>query len=291
MKEELRLYFEMYLEYAAEQRVIIREIDRDPDTHLPYPMGKGKGKAHYLPYTTRFDGNYAVKLQKKLRKLKFKYGTLLTLTVDPKRFKNIHEATEALKKGWNRVHRSLNRRFGNLTYLSVLEFGTENDMPHLHILIEKIHFSREGISWLRNLWEKSVGTFINVRQIRDQNAGNYVLKYLQKTFTEDGTSIAEGNAWCYWITNSKFYSTSVDVKERMLTMDEIRDDVLAAWLHYDIVTGLLEPPQFEYIGIVPLSVLGSSPPKILTDQWLTEKGWLYSEEHECWFYAGVGDIN
>lgn len=291
LKEELRLYFEMYLEYAAEQRVIVREIERDPDTRLPYPTGKGRGKAHYLPYSTRFDGTYGTKTQKKLRKIKFKYGSFLTLTVAARNFNNIHEATEALKKGWNRVHRSMNRRFGNLSYLSVLEFGSKNDMPHLHILIEKIHFSKEGIAWFRKLWQKDVGTFIKVRQIRDLNAGNYVLKYLEKTFAEDGTAILDGNAWAYWITNSKFYSTSLDVKERMLSNAEIRDEVLAAWLDYDIITGLLEPPRFEYIGTVSLSVLGDPPPTILTDKWLLEKGWLYSEDHECWFYAGVGDLN
>jgi hypothetical protein len=245
-----------------------------------------------MPYTTRFDGNYGTETQKKLRRIKIKFGSFLTLTVAARKFDNIHEATEALKKGWNRIHRSMNRRFGNLSYLSVLEFGGENDMPHLHILIDRIHFNKEDIVWLRKLWQKSVGTFINVRQIRDLNAGKYALKYLEKTFAEGGSALLDGNAWAYWITNSKFYSMSHDVKEMTFNNAEmIWDVILAAETHYNDLMRSLEPRQFEYIGIACLSDLGDPPPKILTDKWLLEKGWMYSEEHECWFYAGLGDSN
>lgn len=291
LKEELRMHFKNYLEYAADQKVILRRIERDPDTRLPYPIGKGRGAAFYLPYSTRFDGTYGAKTIKKLRKIDIKHGTFLTLTVAARRYDNIATATEALKKGWNRLHRSMDKRFGKLSYLCVLEFGPKNDMPHLHMLIDRLHLTEEDEEWIRKLWIKTVGRKVVARRIRDANAGNYLLKYLEKTFGEDGTGMADGNAWAYWITNSKFYSTSLDVKEQMLSIEEISDSVLADLAHYDLVTGLLEPLQFEYIGTAPLADLGVPPPKILTDKWLLEKGWLYSEEHECWFYAGVGDIN
>ena len=175
----------------------------------------------------------------------------------------------------------------------MLEFGAKNDMPHLHVLIDRIHFNKEDIEWTRKLWQKHVGKMINVRQIRDAHASSYVLKYLQKTFDKDGTPIYEGNAWCYWITNSNFYSVSLDIQKQMISpLDRLIDEFnIEMWGPYADVIAEVESSRFEYIGTVPLSVLGSSPPDVLSDQWLYESGFLYSDIYDCWYYAGVGDRN
>jgi len=189
LKEELRYYFHEYQEYVAEQIVILRDVETK--------------KCYYFPYTTRFDGNYANRVRAKLRHVKFDFGVLVTLTVDPKRFDN-----------------------------------------------------------------------------------------LQKTFDNKGAAIIDGNAWCYWITNSNFYSVSHDLRERMLsTMEQAYNLIREEMCLYDDVVALVERSLYEYVGTIESSLLGSPWPDFVTDQWLYETSFLYSDVHECWFYAGMGDIN
>ena len=78
------------------------------------------------------------------------------------------------------------------------------------------------------------------------NAANYVLKYLQKTFDDSGKVRYDGNAWCYWATNSKFYSISEDLEPIEKVVEKIID-----LLHgYDAVIRLIECESYEYIGPV-----------------------------------------
>jgi len=278
LKEDLRYYFHEYQDYVADQTVILRDVETK--------------KGYYFPYTTRFDGNYANRVRAKLRQVKFDFGVLVTLTVDPKRFNNIDEAVKGLKKGWNRVHPQLNRRFGKITYLAILEFGKLNDMPHLHIFIERVRFNAGDEAWLQNLWDKHVAEQIDVTKIRNTQASGYVLKYLQKTFDNKGAAIIDGNAWAYWITTSNFYSVSQDLRERMVsTMEQAYNLIREEMYCYNDVVALTERSLYEYIGTVESSLLGAPRPDFVTNQWLYESGFLYSDVHECWFYAGIGDIN
>ena len=97
---------------------------------------------YIVPYSTRFDGDYRLRVRKALRGVHISKGTLLTLTTDPKRFNDIDETTRALKKGWNRLLVSLKSRFGAVSYLTTLEFGKDHNIPHMHIIIKNRIFRR-----------------------------------------------------------------------------------------------------------------------------------------------------
>ena len=105
---------------------------------------------YIVPYSTRFDGDYRLRVRKALRGVHISKGTLLTLTTDPKRFNDIDETTRALKKGWNRLLVSFKTRFGAVSYLTTLEFGKEHNIPHMHIIIKKSNFQKKIRSGCRS---------------------------------------------------------------------------------------------------------------------------------------------
>ncbi len=93
-----------------------------------------------VPYTTRFDGNYREEVMERLGGVVIKSGTHLTLTCDLKRFSNLIDASQAVKRGWDRVRGAI-----------------------------------------------------------------------KKTFNKSGVVANNGNGWCYWLTNVKFYSCSANL--------------------------------------------------------------------------------
>lgn len=121
---------------------------------------------------------------------------------------------------------------------------------------------------MQELWDKHVAEQIDVTPIYNVNAANYVLKYLQKTFDDSGKVRYDGNAWCYWVTNSKFYSISEDLEPIEKVVEKIID-----LLHgYDAVIRLVECESYEYIGVCRASSV-KDPPEILSDEWLFSHGW------------------
>lgn len=267
LEDEIRLQFNNYVA-SRKQRVILLR-------------GKSTGKPLVLPYTTRFDGNYRNKVKYALRGVHIIRGTLLTLTCALADFDNLIDATRALKQGWNRVRNQIKLRFGHLSYLMVTEFGGKNNAPHLHLVLDNIEFDEDDIGWLRKLWKKHVGTFINVKKIYNIGAANYVLKYLQKTFNHKGNVAKSGNAWCYWITNAKFYSISADLAPGGSKIDRFVSDILDEMELCDLICNYCSEENYEYIGVCyKYSV--KDPPEKMTDAWLLKHGWFYNDELCYW---------
>jgi len=83
LKDKIRFYFLEYLESTKDKLIILRETKTNSGV--------------YVPYTTRFDGNYANIVKWALWNVYIDYGVMFTLTADPKRYKNILGATTRLR--------------------------------------------------------------------------------------------------------------------------------------------------------------------------------------------------
>ena len=237
-------------------------------------------RALALPYTTRFDGNYANRVKYSLRGVMIESGTLLTLTGDPKKFDNIIQMARAEKVSWNRIRNQLKLRFGELDYLMVQEFGAKNDLPHLHILIKNVELTEKDRQWVKSLWVPYVGMVVDTTEIENVYAAGYVLKYLKKTFDEAGNPILDGNGWAYWVTNTKFYSISDSLKPKE---DELSLEEKVALVYlYLIIDGTYKEEHYEFLGCCHYSDFGGNAPEFFTDEWLDAHNWYLDPFWGVW---------
>jgi len=166
----------------------------------------------YLPYLTRFDYDYAKRIARKWKKIGFREGIFLTLTLDPKHFFSFEQAYSRLLWGWNKISTAIRKKFPQSQgYARVVE-TQESGNPHLHVLIYGVNFI--AIEWIRKLWEEKyqLGTQINVKKIEnDKGAIRYLLKYLLKAFagsTEDTIAKAFSQKALLWAVNSRGWAVS-----------------------------------------------------------------------------------
>jgi len=195
-----------------------------------------KQKLLKLNYKTRF--NDAGRLYKNIDKFyslfenaatKFKNAVFITLTLDPKRHKNIFiaakKSSEALNRFLSFLKKKFKKKFKKISYINTFEFNG-NGMTHLHMVIF-------GFDWLMpqkvlsRLWSKyrmgkivylyslkysdeEMGYIFNRNKPKDakeNNVSDYLIKYLKKAFY-DKTELA-----LYWLTNKRFFTYSRDLKE------------------------------------------------------------------------------
>ena len=195
---------------------------------------KQKQKLLKLPYTTRF--NSSKKLYDKIDLFyelfnnatnTYNDAVFLTLTLDPKKFKNLHMASKHASTALNRFMSYLRKKFKKkIPYINVFEFQASG-MVHLHIVIF-------GFKWLlpqrvlSNLWNKyGMGRIVYLYRLKYDNEymdyvftrerpkntkensiAEYLIKYLKKSFY-DKSELA-----LYWLTNKRFYTYSRDLKEK-----------------------------------------------------------------------------
>ena len=187
----------------------------------------------YLPYLTRFDYDYAKRIARKWKKIGFREGIFLTLTLDPKRFSSFAQAYDRLLWGWNKISTAINKKFPNAQgYARVVE-TQESGNPHLHVLIYGVNFI--AIEWIRKLWEEKyqLGTQINVKKIEnDKGAIRYLLKYLLKAFagnTEDTVQKAFRQKALLWAVNSRGWAVSASLIS-LISNRPIQTNPLSGWV-------------------------------------------------------------
>ena len=187
----------------------------------------------FLPYLTRFDYDYAKRVARKWKKIGYREGIFLTLTLDPKRFSSFEQAYGALLWGWNKISTAMRKKFPQIKgYARVVELQ-ESGNPHLHVLIFGADFI--AIEWIRKLWEEKyqLGVQIKVKEIQnDKGAIRYLLKYLLKAFagkTLDEKDRAFGQKALLWAVNSRGWAVSGSlislISERL-----IQTNPLSGWV-------------------------------------------------------------
>jgi len=198
-KKAITDLFKQYLSSTQDKAIVL--FNEDEDRWIS------------IPYMTRFQKKYLRKVSKRLSNISIASGYFLTLTVDPKCFTNIVEASKDLNHAWNRLKSALQKKYGKgLKFLRVLEFGMgkrkgisfENatHLPHLHIVIS-------GIPYLDYDWLQSVYPYrIEAQKIRGSvDLNSYVSKYVRKGLCVNYTDNLLYPA-LYWLTNCRLYSVS-----------------------------------------------------------------------------------
>jgi len=187
--------YDLFLGYLedTERRVL---VFRSPD-----------GEIYIKPYSHRFQPSYLKRAKRKLKEafqnaMKYREGVFLTLTMDPKTYSNIYEASRLVSVAWNRFMSWLSRRLGfRPEYITVLEWQDSGN-PHLHAVIFGV--SRIEDHWRLTEYLKSIGfgevhweyQIVNnggswvwrnpKAKPRDSGSSNsvdsYLMKYLSKVF-------------------------------------------------------------------------------------------------------------
>ena len=166
----------------------------------------------FLRYLTRFDYDYGKRIARKWKRIGYREGIFLTLTLDPKRFCSFAQAYSGMVEGWNKISTAIRKKFPQFKgYARVTELQ-ESGNPHLHVLIFGVDFI--AIEWIRKLWEEhyQLGEQINVKKIEnDKGAIRYLLKYLLKAFsgnTDDTIEKAFSQKALLWAVNSRGWAVS-----------------------------------------------------------------------------------
>lgn len=230
----LNYLFNAYMRDISNRAIILKHVSNDSWL--------------WLPYRTRFSKTGIKKLLSKFNDVfnasnSFKYGIWITLTVDPKKYRNIVTMRYELQKSWNRFMSYLKKKFGfRPKYLRVIEF-TKSGLIHYHILLfnirrigdkktevtpylEKIGFGKINFMyqvvnrngrWIpKKLLEAEKGYYDGAGL--PSNLRGYLSKYLTKVFRDidfEGYPQVDENEInpivLYWALNSRFFTCSMDL--------------------------------------------------------------------------------
>jgi len=206
------------------------------------------GRTLWIGYRHRFSRNGIKRLLRKFHAVfdktnKFHVGVWLTLTVDPKRYRNLIEMRYELQKAWNRFMSWLKKKLGKRPqYIRVIEF-TKSGLVHYHVLLlgiarigdkkkevtpelERIGFGKINFMYTivnrSGVWipKKLFKTMKADEEIKKDGAGlpsnlrSYIKKYLVKAFQDLDLENMEVETrkinpiTLYWALNSRFFTNS-----------------------------------------------------------------------------------
>lgn len=119
---------------------------------------------------------------------------MLTLTVDPGRWKSPRDAFDGTRRQVNELLKKLRTKFGEIEYLRVTEL-TKKGFPHYHLLLRSGFIPHAVV---KKLWNELTGaTIVDLRQVKESfRAYHYLVKYLSKLhkieWTERHVSYSRG---------------------------------------------------------------------------------------------------
>lgn len=188
--EQLGIYFDRWREHYHKRYV-----------HL------ARGGDHiFIKQYSRFDDDYRLLLRRKLRLLNMMVWNLkMELTIDPKKTMRYSDGFYLLKKGWNRLHSWLRRRYGDFPYFQVMEIQ-KSGRPHLHVLISGIHWIDHAE--LSDVWSSyGCGEIVYLKAVDSENQirmSSYVLKYVNKTLSSEDKAFSA----VLFASNKRLFSMS-----------------------------------------------------------------------------------
>lgn len=269
-------YFNRYLDFCSDK------------------VGLLRGEKSKRPVKIEIDNRFSKKKSREIRarilRVNFKRASRLSLTIDPKRYKNINEATKALEAAWNVLLVNLKKRYGRVSFVRSLHFSKEHDIPHLYVLIDRIKITGEDRKWIFGLWMKLMGAFsvsntvqddvnerslVEVNNLQDAVSIRKAFFYMVKPLNGDGLGC--GNGWCYWVTNARFYSMSDDVRD--VGKSERDWEMEAIIIMHKLLT--VTDEGYVWLGIWYRKDLEPLP-VVLSDEWLEEHGCVYDEKWGRW---------
>ncbi|MCS3901046.1 rolling circle replication-associated protein [Methanococcus voltae] len=232
-RTELLENFKEYIIKASSQNLVLERTR----------YHKNKPKYITFPYLTRFTNSKQLKRQLaqyncifEQKAIKYNRGVHLTLTTDPKLFRNIYEANKHFSKAFNRFMSFLSKRNKDVNgksrrpvYLAAYEY-TKSGLCHAHILIfgkkylldqrvitqewsrcgqgQIAHIysiRRDGINWIYGRARPE-----EIQTGEYKNANEYLKKYLVKSL------YSELDGSMYWAMNKRFFTFSKSLKPAMM---------------------------------------------------------------------------
>jgi hypothetical protein len=188
--EPLEVYFDRWREHYHKRYV-----------HL------SRGENHvFIKQFSRFDEDYRQFLRRKLRLLNLMVWDLkIELTIDPKKTMRYSDGFFLLKKGWNRLHSWLRRRYGDFPYFQVMEIQ-KSGRPHLHVLMSGIHWI-DHVE-LSDVWSSyGCGEIVYLKRVDSESQikmSSYVLKYVNKTLSSEDKAFSA----VLFASNKRLFSMS-----------------------------------------------------------------------------------
>lgn len=162
----------------------------------------------------RFQSAYKERLRDRLNWLHFvDFKTLITLTVDPKKFALLYHEYHFVKEGWATLHRWLRKKHGVFSHVCVLEI-TKKGRPHLHILTTLPFVDAND---LREKWVKyGGGQQLRVDFLhRKFDAVGYVLKYVTKSLANTTQKEVDLSTVLLFTSNKRLFSMN-DLRNRSM---------------------------------------------------------------------------
>jgi len=216
--------------------LFIQYVDKINHMELCFEPLEGLfGDTMVLPYSTRFNSvPKQITLRENYEKAwkggekQYTKASFVTLTTDPKKFKNLWESNKHFQENWNKLITRLRKQTKqDLPYVCVREFQ-KNGRVHFHIAIFGIHLPRTPESakdkhFISCIWnDYGQGKITDVKNLtlkdgvfqwarhtdkpkdckRDQSPMSYLKKYLIKAQFDETAQFQ------YWIYNARYYTYS-----------------------------------------------------------------------------------
>jgi len=98
---------------------------------------------------------------------------------------NPKSAIRLMNKAWNKLRLAIQREWGKISYVRVLEFGEQNGRPHFHVLLDKYIPQK----WLSNTaYRCGFGKVVDIRMAKNKQIVRYITKYLTKSLNSEQQS-------------------------------------------------------------------------------------------------------
>lgn len=91
--------------------------------------------------------------------------------------KDLTQSAKNIKEAWNRLRLVITRKFGPFKYVWAIEGHKRTGMPHMHLLVN-IYIPQRWLS--ANADRCGFGYIADIREVRNESAFDYVVKYLGK---------------------------------------------------------------------------------------------------------------
>jgi hypothetical protein len=164
------------------------------------------------PYITRFHKKYLkkkLKIFKKLAKRSCYFlgrHSFLTITVNPHNYDNFYDMCRTFISQSSKLINRINKKYKNLGYLKVVEFGPKHRLIHIHLLFFGIGYINP--EWLTIQLDKlQLGKIKKIKEFKNsEDAFNYFYKYLMKSLKNENE--INPNIALSWAINIKSFTMS-----------------------------------------------------------------------------------
>jgi len=204
-----------------------------------------------IPYITRLQPGYLRKSRSavadRLRGLGVK-GTFITLTVDPKQYVSLIEASKSANRQLNTLLTEIRREYPGMKYVAIRESQSENANVHIHMCVNIPYISH---SWLAEHWKLG---YVWVERVI--SGSRRTLEWYMRKEMDKSLSMIDGHysptMLLLWATGMRYLSNSrsLDVQKEKTNSNGFWEyvGVFPAWMIPDQGGGMFPYDDFAYMA-------------------------------------------